>query len=284
MQPRLATPSNQYFAYFKKHGAAIEQQLIDAIAKAAEADAADPLAFVGAHLSSEAAAKGADVVQAAARQAKEEGARLPPAEDDKNRMHGTCQQWLADLGLQKMLATLLLEPLTAGLAHDVGHDSRLELPFLVALGKGAADAAGLREALAHLLRGASGKLVDKLAESIARLAKEGRGMAGPLEPRRETSAMREAREQDTKFASAPTLGYGDISTFYTGLEGLVGPPSAKGLQALKKEHCNEADSTVEFTVPNYGTVTKSTARAEPAISWAARRCAAALPSPRRAGD
>jgi hypothetical protein len=53
------------------------------------------------------------------------------------------------------------------------------------------------------------------------------------------------------------LGLGHLSSFYGGLEAIVGPPDPKIDIGMEREHCVSADSTVTFTTPNYGIVTTS---------------------------
>ena len=53
------------------------------------------------------------------------------------------------------------------------------------------------------------------------------------------------------------LAYGQLSSFFDGLEGIVGPPSVSLHEAIEREHCSSADSHDEFTATNYGTKTSS---------------------------
>ena len=71
-----------------------------------------------------------------------------------------------------------------------------------------------------------------------------------------------APSADAVFASAcskepNTLGYGDLSLYFQGLEGVVGPPSVSLSEAIEREHCAGPDSFDEFEAPNYGTQTMS---------------------------
>jgi NLR family CARD domain-containing protein 3 len=56
-------------------------------------------------------------------------------------------------------------------------------------------------------------------------------------------------------SDAFTLSYGGLSTFYSGLAGLIGAPSANLHAAVRREHCESADSSDEYQAPNYGTTT-----------------------------
>ena len=61
-----------------------------------------------------------------------------------------------------------------------------------------------------------------------------------------------------KFSSpGETLTYGALSTFFGGLDGLLGPPNPNLSGAVLFEHCEAADSNFRFTAPNYGTETTS---------------------------
>ena len=48
-----------------------------------------------------------------------------------------------------------------------------------------------------------------------------------------------------------TLSYAGLSTFYSGLAGLVGVPSSNLLAAVRKEHCESPDSQDYFEVSHY---------------------------------
>ena len=61
---------------------------------------------------------------------------------------------------------------------------------------------------------------------------------------------------------AGTLSYSGLSTFFRGLEGIVGAPEPKVHDAMEKEHTACGDSHDEFTTGNYKVTTSS------AIEWA----------------
>ena len=54
-----------------------------------------------------------------------------------------------------------------------------------------------------------------------------------------------------------SLKFGEISTFYEGLDGFLGPPNPNLREAMENEHCKSADATAIFRVPNYYTHTTS---------------------------
>lgn len=53
------------------------------------------------------------------------------------------------------------------------------------------------------------------------------------------------------------LSYATLDTFFTGLEGLIGPPNPNLLVAMEREHCDSSDSQLAFSTPNYGVTTTS---------------------------
>jgi NLR family CARD domain-containing protein 3 len=52
-----------------------------------------------------------------------------------------------------------------------------------------------------------------------------------------------------------TLKYSTLSSFNKGLEGLIGSPLPRLLEAMEREHCHSADSTLMWTTGNYGVTT-----------------------------
>ena len=52
-----------------------------------------------------------------------------------------------------------------------------------------------------------------------------------------------------------------LSSFYSGLEGVIGPPQPNLFEGMRREHVKAADSDTEFTSDNYGTKTT------PRIEW-----------------
>ena len=65
----------------------------------------------------------------------------------------------------------------------------------------------------------------------------------------------ELHDKFVQSGSAFTLSFGSLSSFYLGLEGMIGtlPTSSTG----SKEHCESEDSRDEFAAGNYGTTTSS---------------------------
>ena len=57
------------------------------------------------------------------------------------------------------------------------------------------------------------------------------------------------------------MKYGDIATFFGGLEKKIGPPNPRVREAMEAEHTKKDDSRDEFTTGNYGVSTT------PEIEW-----------------
>ena len=75
-------------------------------------------------------------------------------------------------------------------------------------------------------------------------------------------SVSDAQEQHSKFSEATfTLAYTGRSTFFGGLESLIGLPTPNLRMAMEAEHCASADSQDEFTTSNYGITTT------PEVEW-----------------
>ena len=61
----------------------------------------------------------------------------------------------------------------------------------------------------------------------------------------------------SKFFEDGGLEFGNRDVFYRGLDGFLGPPNPNLDDTVRNEHCREEDAEIEFTVPNYKTVTTS---------------------------
>ena len=156
-----------------------------------------------------------------------------------------------ELGQEWTLAGWLTSApgLADALAHAMlkrRHAGQSELEFARSLGKGA-EADDLLKLLQQT--GALNALAETLATNLKQLAS--------------THQHAEAKLQ-LKFMQegATQLRYGAISTFYSGLEGIVGAPNPKVREAMEREHNDCGDSKEEFTSPNYNVTTSSS------IEWA----------------
>ena len=75
-----------------------------------------------------------------------------------------------------------------------------------------------------------------------------------------TQASATGQELNAKFEATEgtfTLAYGGLSTFFEGLDGIIGPPNPNLQQAMEHEHTQRADSKEKFTTDNYGITTTS---------------------------
>ena len=151
----------------------------------------------------------------------------------------TAIQWLATLGGDQSLFhiirdTLLRDTLIASGGGD-------ELSNLCGLSKKLTPE-GLKEFVTKALAGSVGKMADVLVEGIQSLVITGSG-----------------EECNSKFQQdkAHGLKMGGLTTFFRGLEGEVGTPSAKVVNAVYHEHFEEPDSATTFVTGNYGISTTS---------------------------
>jgi len=73
------------------------------------------------------------------------------------------------------------------------------------------------------------------------------------------AAAASAEDWTWKFARGILLAmaFGGLSVFFGGLEAFIGSPSARVLEAIIHEHCEEKDSSIEFTTGNYGATATS---------------------------
>ena len=61
----------------------------------------------------------------------------------------------------------------------------------------------------------------------------------------------------SKFAGSIEAAYSGLSTFFGGLEGVIGGPSPKVHEAMEREHTQGGDWHKQFTTENYGVTTTS---------------------------
>lgn len=92
----------------------------------------------------------------------------------------------------------------------------------------------------------SGELVRSLSAVVS---------GGVSELKRQKAAS--AQQLSDKFKNddgAFTFSYGGLSTFFGGLEGLVGTPNANLYEYMERDHCEQLDSLEWFAVRNSGGV------------------------------
>jgi len=153
----------------------------------------------------------------------------------------TTAAWLSSLKTANIVASALLEPLSR-----TKRGGRRELAFARALVQCAS-----RETVYQILKGS--QLIDELADEL---------WCGLQQLARASAATGyELHEKFRQEAEVFTLDFGGLSTFFGGLDALVGPPSPQLRAATQREHCESADSTDQFESPNYGTLTT------PLIEW-----------------
>ena len=228
-------------AYIATHANTIEKAISRAVNAAITKRAADPVRFLTSHLQSESApfdAFGIDTAHrekvsavlhsAKARAAQAEGPKMPPNAAKVDAW--STSAWISGLGTSQLVADALLSPLRS-LDAPADEASTLELAYMRAL---ALD--GSKETLGLLLAQLLPSLTDVLWKGLQKL---GHAKAA-------TSA-----ELHSKFLQEEgtiALSYGGLSNFFSGLEGLIGPPQPNLNEAMAREHCDAKDSTVPFEV------------------------------------
>ena len=151
------------------------------------------------------------------------------ANEDTNTDGWSAAGWISSCGIG------------GAVADTLGFDASTDIPALRRLG-------ALSEAsLVEMLR--SGGLAEKVAallhQSLSKIV-SGEAVTGE-----ELHSKFVAEASDEAF----TLKYGDVSTFFGGLEGKIGAPDAKIEEAMRREHCESADSKEIFLARNYGVET-----------------------------
>jgi len=144
----------------------------------------------------------------------------------------TAAGFLGTLGIPELLAAQLVE---------VGGPN--ELGALQSLARSP------KEELRRRLTSGIDALTDRLSSALENLA---------------SGAAPTAEQLQNKFMQdgAGLLAYGDLNTFFGGLEAIVGAPLPRVREAMAAEHTQQPDSHLEFTTENYGITTTS------AIEWA----------------
>ena len=222
------------------------QPALQAAVKAALQSAptpADPVAFIADFLGRytnqpTAPVKGAaspePAAAAAARPESHATATAPSRRDDS----WATAQWLSTLGdVNEAIAAGLLGP-------ERPHD---ELAAMRALGAATPSEAALERRLRDA--GALGALAKALHPALRRLAEA------------ETATGAALHSKFVQEGGAFTMQYGDLSTFFGGLEAKIGPPRPKIEEGMKAEHTAASDSHDYFTTDNYGVATT------PQLEW-----------------
>ena len=220
-----------------------------------DAHPSDPNAFLARHF----ATIGQPVPAAEPTAAMEARGTPPPSKDDNesaNPDQWTLSSWLTSIGATDVLAQALLRTRGAG---------QTELEFVRALGASFnGDAAAGHAHFLTLLRQADAldALAGRVRDGVDRLLASSAATGAELQGR---------FLQD----GAGTLSYSGLSTFFRGLEGMVGSPDPKVEEAMAREHRECGDSHDEFSTSNYEVTTTSaiefgfvaTPEAPPAGGW-----------------
>ena len=150
------------------------------------------------------------------------------------------EKWLRSMKLEEEVALALLEPFDSKCFHtSQDHRWAAELAYVRALGDPGDDDSDAVDAMLSLL--AKMPKLRRLAERLAEGAKQ-------LSTERESGSV--VSEVRGKFV-AEDLAFGGLSTYDSGLEGLIGPPNHMLADAMRREHCVAADSDEPFTPTNY---------------------------------
>ena len=213
--------------YFDRFQGLIEEELSRAIDEAVVVEASDPCLHVGLRLLS-------------GRARQQQRKVSSPAGGGK----WTAVGWLASQDVATSVAEALLD---GGQIGDPNSPGTMELEAIQALGTKSVD-----EIAIHLLKGG---VVHRLAQRLH----------PALRTLSACAVVADAEELHSKFVqdgSAFTLKFGDIASFYGGLEAKIGAPDNKIMDAMHREHTASADSRVLFTTTNYRVTTT------PATEWA----------------
>lgn len=103
------------------------------------------------------------------------------------------------------------------------------------------------------------RLVERLLREGDIVAKIARTIFDKAQDLANAAAV-SGEELTEKFAAQGgtfTMSYGSISDFSKGLESMVGSPHVRVHEAMIKEHCDSADSQIEWETANYGILTTS---------------------------
>ena len=150
--------------------------------------------------------------------------------------------WLTALELDTLVADALRIPLMEEFDASKGDkntQTEAEHSFINTLGE-----LSSHEPILRLLQ--KENLLEHLAERLWHGAKRASDTDG------------DGGQGDGKFGVASkffedgekALKFGDLSTFYEGLDHFLGPPNPNLEEAMQNEHCKALDSDMEFRVPN----------------------------------
>ena len=148
--------------------------------------------------------------------------------------HWSAAGYVASLGLHELLGAALVSARAAD-ADELEHVKSLDEATVRRL----LDDSALRH-----------EVGSRVWAGISQLLRPDGGVRGSAAP-----GMHSKFQDD----SLLELSYGSLSTFFGGLEGLIGPPSPRLVEAMQAEHCDAADAHAMFTTRNYVITTCSSA-------------------------
>ena len=212
-------------AYFWHHYQQLETVLSQVMNKTMVAQPTEPVRYIAHELLSMYAPHHGELQQ--------DAASLTSSTSRGNEWSASA--WIASLPVHEHVSRALLSPSAAATA-----------PAQLAYVRSLAGPFG-REAILTLLR--SGTLLDSLATELHEAARA-------LE-RAEAATASELVAKFTQDGPSFSMTFSGLSTFFGGLEGLVGTPNPRLGDAIEREHCDSADSSAAFTTPNYGVTTTS---------------------------
>ena len=222
--------------YMKHHSQHLERTLLAALKETLRSQPPDPLRALIKGLEAQAGG-------AAAESPKEAAAATDDAPTDAAPA-GAVKGWTAEgwVGALHAVEPVVAKALVGGAAD--------ELAALRALG-----ASADKNALSRRLGEAN--INDTLAEALLPRLQE---LAAPPAA---------AGDLQAKFAEGASfdLKYGDLSTFFRGLEGKIGAPDPKVEEAVEREHTASADSQAEFV-----STRRDLNREVPCVCFAAEGC------------
>ena len=219
-------------AYAARHTPAIESALSHAVDACFAVQADEPLRFIADELLKQHGAAGAETApHPRGSYVREETAEsdYPTAEEGE----WSITAWCASLGIHQHVARAL---------QGERSSSESQVAFIRSL----ASPSG-HDTVIGLLR--SGALLERVATEVHRQAQ---ALA-----RAEAATAQELVAKFCEDGSSFAMTFSGLSTFFSGLEGLIGSPSPRLADAIAREHCKSVDSHEDFTTPNYSVTTSS---------------------------
>ena len=218
----MLTPSAEERSFFERHRHELEDGLTAVISQVFQTRRADPLN----HL--------AELLQRGADGSAAPEPLLLPADTEDASDKWNLVDWLAGAGLHRVVAGVIQQ--AVGRQGIDQHEA--PLAFLRQLSD--------RGELAKLFH--NGPMVEAMIDLVWQ----------KVETLQSAGAATNSEIQ-SKFVGAIELSYSGLDTFFGGLEGVIGAPSPKLLEAMAADHTigHGTESTDEFETSNYGIRTTS---------------------------